>query len=69
MQTKLILGFIAFAALVIFAISGTGGKFDVSGEAKGISYSEQPAKPAPTEAPGSTQPDPANEGLRMAAKH
>jgi hypothetical protein len=69
MQTKLILGFIAFAALVIFAISGTGGKFDVSGEAKGISYSEQPAKPAPADAPANSQPDGANDGLRMAAKH
>ncbi|MBK6852860.1 MAG: hypothetical protein IPG93_14820 [Burkholderiales bacterium] len=39
---KLIFGFVAFAAVLIFAIS-RGGDVDISGEARGISYSDSAA--------------------------
>ena len=46
MQSKIIIGFIAFAAVTLYIIA-SGGNVDISGEAKGISYSETPATPAP----------------------
>jgi hypothetical protein len=50
-MNKLLLGFIAFAAVTIYAIS-RGGDVDISGEARGITYTDSAASaPASASAP------------------
>jgi hypothetical protein len=69
-MNKLILGFVAFAAITIYAIS-RGGDVDISGEARGISYSDSAASaPGSASAAASTPvPGGAIEASATLAKH
>jgi hypothetical protein len=46
---KLIVGFIAFAALALFILTKSGGNIDLSGESHGVSVPHEPT-PAASEA-------------------
>ncbi|MGQ3050675.1 MAG: hypothetical protein ACT6S0_02710 [Roseateles sp.] len=50
---KLIVAFIAFAALALFILTKSGGDIDLSGESHGISSSHEPAPAASTDAAAS----------------
>jgi hypothetical protein len=67
---KLVFGFIAFAAVLMFAIS-RGGNVDISGEARGISYSDSAASaPAAASAAASTSvPGSAADANMTLARH
>ncbi|MDR7332030.1 hypothetical protein [Roseateles asaccharophilus] len=43
---KLIVGFIAFAALALYILTKSGGNIDLSGESHGISVPHEPASAA-----------------------
>ncbi len=67
---KLIFGFVAFAAVLVFAIS-RGGNVDISGEARGISYSDSAASSPDAASAAASTPVPggAAEASATLAKH
>ncbi|MEY2686674.1 MAG: hypothetical protein RL375_872 [Pseudomonadota bacterium] len=67
---KLIFGFVAFAAVVLFAIS-RGGDVDISGEARGISYADSAASSPDAASASASAPAPggAAEAIATLARH
>lgn len=47
---KLIVGFIAFAALALFILTKSGGNIDLSGEKHDVTGGHEPAASAPADA-------------------
>ena len=57
---KLILGFVAFAAIAMYVLAKAGGDIDLGGEKHGVETTHtEPAKPAVAEAAPAPAPAPA----------
>ena len=57
---KLILGFVAFAAIAMYVLAKAGGDIDLGGEKHGVETKHtEPAKPAAAEAAPAPAPAPA----------
>ena len=57
---KLILGFVAFAAIAMYVLAKAGGDIDLGGEKHGVETAHtEPAKPAVAEAAPAPAPAPA----------
>ena len=57
---KLILGFVAFAAIAMYVLTKAGGDIDLGGEKHGVETTHtEPAKPAAAEAAPAPAPVPA----------
>jgi hypothetical protein len=57
---KLILGFVAFAAIAMYVLAKAGGDIDLGGEKHGVETTHtEPAKPAATDASPATAAAPA----------
>ncbi|MFT7723674.1 MAG: hypothetical protein QM788_12745 [Roseateles sp.] len=67
---KLIVGFIAFAALALFILTKSGGDIDLSGEKHDVTGGHEPAAasaPAALEAPSAPAADAASEPASAAS--